>query len=96
MVFTVEKLKDQYSTMNLFFRGKEPTHPSQIAMLANAVAPYDLLYDKKLSTATRKKDNVDSISRYELKDSVTFDSSRSYISREDVTYHDLDKKTVDN
>ena len=86
-----KKLKDQYNTMKLFSHGKELTHPSQIVMIANAVAPYNLPYNKIMSTATRKKDNMETISHYELKDSVTFDSSRSYISGEDITFHDLEK-----
>ena len=70
--------------MNLFFHEKQPNDLSQIELLANAAPPYNLLYEKLTTTATRKNDNINTILWYELKNYVTFDSSKSYVSGEDI------------
>ena len=45
-----------------------------------------------MTTTINKNGNITTVSQYGLKDSLTFDSSRTYISGEDITYLDLEKK----
>ena len=45
-----------------------------------------------MTTTINNNGNITTVSQYGLKDSLTFDSSRTYISGEEITYHDLKKK----
>ena len=87
-----KKLVTQYDEMNTFYHGKEPTHPSQIRLLSSASSPYCLLFDQSTSIATKKRDDMASISQYALKQIVSLDASRTFYCGEDIRVDDLEKK----
>ena len=87
-----KRLKDQYNDMSTFYHGKKPNQPSQIALLCNASYSYRALFDTTMSVATKKSDDMDSISTSILKKSLTRDNHRDYHSGTDISSLDLEKK----
>ena len=87
-----KKLTQQYSNIEKNYHGKEPNHPSQIKLLSEASLSYSCLYDTVSHSATKKKDDKNTITRYKLKQSLTLDSDRTYYSGKDIRSLDLEKK----
>ena len=89
------KLPDQHTTMDKFFHGKTPTHPAQIKLLAEAHLNYCALYEEVDVTVKKKKAKKASTTTaisFKLKDMVTNNSSRVFLSGTDIRYEDLEKK----
>ena len=50
----VKQLPDQYASMDKFYHGKEPTHPAQIKLFAEAHIRYQGLYEEVNVTVKKK------------------------------------------
>merc|ERR1740124_1745550 len=82
--------------MDKFFHGKTPTHPAQIQLLAEAHLNYCALYEE-VDVAVKNKKAAKKASKnaavlFKLKDMVTNDSSRVFVSGTDIRYGNLEKK----
>ena len=64
-------LHDQHNAMAEFFHGKEPSHPPQIKLFAEAQLNYRNFFDSKIVQSTTKNDDTTSVTRFHLKTKLT-------------------------
>ena len=82
------RLPDQYAAMDKFFNGKTPAHPVQIKLLVKLHLNYCALYGEVNMVVKKKRDakkaSKNAVISFELKDMVTNDSSRVFVSGTDI------------
>ena len=86
------RLPDQHKAMSKFYHGKEPSHPPQIKLFAEAHVNYQDFYTTKVVQSSKKKDTTANTTRYHLKTRLTQEIDRLYFSGSDLCYLDLEKK----
>ena len=86
------QLNEQWDFMGKYFHGRPPNYPSQIEMLVEGRAGYADLFEEVEVPATKKKDDINTVTRLRLKQIITNDERRVYYSGTDIRLEDLEKK----
>ena len=84
------RLSEQWDFMGKFFHGRPPNYPSQIEMLAEGRVGYADLFEEVEVPATKKKDDINTVTRLRLKQIITNDERRVYYSGTDIRPDDLE------
>ena len=86
------RLPDQHNSMFQFYHGKEPSHPPQIKLFAEAQLNYRDFFDTKIVPSSTKDDDTTSVTKYHLNTRLTQEIQRLYFCGRDIRHSDLEKK----